>query len=191
MRLQKVDPIARLAAAALFITAIAFVPHGAWLRFLGGAVVLASCAVVAGISLRRLIRPFLYLESFAFGIAVLSLFQPDGLSIFLSVLAKSSLCAFCVVLFAATTSFSGMLSTLTRLRVSSLLVITLALAYRYAFLLSEESERLQRARRSRTFAPSRFELWNLLARDISQLLIKASRRGKRIYDAMCARGWKV
>jgi len=32
--------------------------------------------------------------------------------------------------------------------------------------------------------------WHVLSTVASQLFVRASKRAERIYDAMCARGWK-
>jgi len=62
--------------------------------------------------------------------------------------------------------------------------------HRYLFVLMDESERMHRARASRTFTHTRRFQWHTLATVVAQLFIRASERAERIYDAMCARGWK-
>ena len=84
-----------------------------------------------------------------------------------------------------------LLSGLRSLRIPGLLVTTLALTYRYLFLLVDEMERMQRARRSRTFTRHRLQAWRSLATVIAQLFVRTSERAERIYAAMCARGWKT
>ena len=62
--------------------------------------------------------------------------------------------------------------------------------YRYLFVLVEEAERMRRARVSRTFTSARGARWQALSTVVGQLFVRASARAERIYDAMCARGWK-
>jgi cobalt/nickel transport system permease protein len=62
--------------------------------------------------------------------------------------------------------------------------------HRYLFVLLDESERMRRARASRTFQRQRRVRWNLLGSVVGQLFVRASERAERIYAAMCARGWK-
>jgi cobalt/nickel transport system permease protein len=100
------------------------------------------------------------------------------------------LCLFTVILVSNTTPFNEVLRVLRRVRVPGLLVTTVALMHRYLFVLVDESERMRRARASRTFARGRRFRWQTLATVIGQLFIRASERAERIYDAMCARGWK-
>ena len=49
---------------------------------------------------------------------------------------------------------------------------------------------MHRARASRTFSRTRRFQWQTLSSVVSQLFIRASERAERVYDAMCARGWK-
>jgi cobalt/nickel transport system permease protein len=62
--------------------------------------------------------------------------------------------------------------------------------HRYIFVLAEESARMARARASRTFNRNRPFAWVAAASVVGQLFIRASERAERVYDAMCARGWK-
>ena len=86
--------------------------------------------------------------------------------------------------------FSEILRVLQRVRVPALLITTLALMHRYLFVLADEAERMRRAPASRTFRPGRRRHWQTLATVVGQLFVRASERAERIYDAMCARGWK-
>jgi len=130
------------------------------------------------------------LEPFALGIAVMALFQENGIFIFLSLVVKSTLCLLTVILLSNTTPFSMLLASLKRFGVPELLVTILALMYRYLFVLIDEAERLSRARSSRTFSDSRLRRWHSLASLVGQLFVRSTERAERIYAAMSARGWK-
>jgi cobalt/nickel transport system permease protein len=130
------------------------------------------------------------LEPFALGIALMALFQENGGMVFLSILVRSTLCLFTMILLSNTTPFSSLLKTMARLGVPRLLVTILALLYRYLFVLIDEAERLNRARISRTFSTSRRKRWQMLASLIGQLFVRSTERAERIYAAMTARGWK-
>jgi len=95
-----------------------------------------------------------------------------------------------MVLLAATTPFADLLAVLRRLRVPRLLVTTIALMYRYLFVLADEAQRLRRARQSRTFTASRRHAWRSLATVVGQLFVRATARAERIYAAMVARGYR-
>ena len=104
--------------------------------------------------------------------------------------ARSALCLLTVILVSNTTPFSQVLRALQRARVPALLVTTIALMHRYIFVLADEAERMRRARLSRTFQRGRRMRWQVLATVVGQLFVRTSERAERIYDAMCARGWK-
>jgi len=93
-----------------------------------------------------------------------------------------------MVLLASTTPFPQLLGVLRWLRVPHLLTTTLALMYRYLFVLADEAQRMQRARQSRSFSARRWPGWRVLATVISQLFVRATARAERIYLAMLARG---
>ena len=113
-----------------------------------------------------------------------------GWRLFLFLVAKSTLCLLTMVLLANTTPFAELLRVLKAARVPALLVTTLSLMYRYLFVLVDESQRMRRARLSRTFTGRQARSWRTRATVLGQLFIRASERAERIYGAMCARGWR-
>jgi cobalt/nickel transport system permease protein len=190
------SPVHRLPAALKFAVALALVlmtvllprsqPAGLGIV----AVVLVLVAIVSRIPPLFLLKRLLLLEPLVLGVAVLMLFQPDGLRVFLILLLKTNLCLLATILLSNTTPFAEMLRVLKRIHVPWLMVSTLTLMHRYLFVLVDESERMRRARSSRTFTHGRRFHWHTLATVLGQLFIRATGRAERIYDAMCARGWK-
>jgi cobalt/nickel transport system permease protein len=71
-----------------------------------------------------------------------------------------------------------------------LLITTMTLMHRYLFVLSDEAERMRRAQASRSFTRGRRFQWRSMSTVVGHLFIRASERAERIYDAMCARGWR-
>jgi cobalt/nickel transport system permease protein len=130
------------------------------------------------------------LEPFVLGVALLALFRPGGWGLFLLLIARCTLCLLVMVLLSGTTPLSDLLRVLKTARMPALLVTTLALMYRYVFVLVDEAQRMQRARASRTFSSRRTRTWRTLSTVVSQLFIRSSERAERIYAAMCARGWQ-
>jgi cobalt/nickel transport system permease protein len=61
--------------------------------------------------------------------------------------------------------------------------------YRYLHVLTEELDRMVKARRSRTFRRSGRLDWVLLTGLIGILFLRAFERGERVHAAMLARGW--
>jgi cobalt/nickel transport system permease protein len=179
----------KLAGALAAILAVVLTPFGrAWP--LGAVAVLLLIA--AGLSRTPpafLARRILLLEPFVLGVAALSLFQPHGGVVFLTVLTRSTICLFAMVLLTAVTPFSDLLRFMRKVRVPALLVTVIALMVRYLFVLVNEADRLRRARASRTFSRSRRQAWRSLASVTAQLFVRSSERGERVYAAMRARGW--
>ena len=190
------SPVHRLPAGLKFATALTFVlttillPKSQPVGLGIVAVVLVLIAIVSRIPPFFLLKRLLLLEPFVLGVAVLALFQPDGLRAFLILLLKTNLCLLTTILLSNTTPFAEMLRVLKRIHVPWLMVSTLTLMHRYLFVLVDESERMRRARASRTFTRGRRFHWHTLATVIGQLFIRATGRAERIYDAMCARGGK-
>jgi len=182
---------AKLAAAIGGVLLVVMLPRSAWWAYATIALGLVGIALLARAELRQMLVRLLLLEPFVLGIAVLALLRPGGVPLFLSMLTKSTLCLATMILLTATTRFSDLLAVLWRIRMPALLVTTIALMHRYLFVLVEEMERMQRARRSRTFIPGRSSAWRNSAQVAGQLFVRTSERAERVYLAMCARGWKA
>jgi len=180
----------KLAAALVLVVMVVLLPPDR-LSFLGAiAVFLFAVAGLSRIPWRFLVLRLILLEPFVLGVAILALFQPGGWRLFLFLVAKCTLCLLTMVLLSNTTPFSDLLRVLKAARVPALLVTILSLMYRYLFVLVDETQRMRRARMSRTFTPRRTRAWHALATVLGQLFIRTTERAERIYGAMCARGWK-
>jgi len=180
----------KLPAALGLVVLVVALPRASWRAFLGIAVLLLGVAVLSRIPIRFIAWRLLTLEPLALGVAGLALFQPDGGRIFATLLAKTTLCLFTMILLSNTTPFSALLAVMRRACVPALLVSTLALMYRYLFVLTDEAQRMRRARLSRTFRPGRWWTWRILATVVGQLFVRSTERAERIYAAMAARGWR-
>ncbi len=196
-RYSRLDsPIHRLSASLKLLVALGVVvsmvsvPFRQYWFFLGVLGFLLAIAVLSRIPWKFVLGRLLLLEPFAIGVAVMALFQHDGLNIFFSIITKSTLCLLTMILTSNTTRFSEILATMRRVRVPSLLITVLALAYRYLFVLIDEGERLQRARNSRTFSGNKRNNWLPLASLVGQLFVRSTERAEKIYAAMTSRGWK-
>jgi len=180
----------KTAAALGMVLLVVLSPREAWAWFAAVAGCLGLYAAASRVPIGFLVRRLLWLEPVVFGVALLTLFQPRGLVVFSSILVKSTLCLFTMILLSSTTPFTELLRVLRRLRLPDLFVTTLALMYRYLFVLVDEAERMNRARAGRSYDQRRWPGWKSLATLISQLFIRSTERAERIYAAMLARGWK-
>ena len=190
------SPIHRLPAAVKLALALATVivtvvlPVGRWDGFVVIALLLTGVVAASRVPPRFILLRLVTLEPLALGVAGLAIFQPQGGRIFATMLAKTTLCLLTMILLSNTTPFSALLDVMKRARVPAILVSTLALMYRYLFVLADEALRMRRARASRTFRPGRWWTWRALATVIGQLFVRSTERAERIYAAMTARGWR-
>jgi cobalt/nickel transport system permease protein len=180
----------KLAAALATVVVTATLPVGAWSAFGVVAGLLVVIAALSRIPPRFVLWRLVMLEPLALGVAGLAILQPSGGRIFASMVAKTTLCLLAMILLSNTTPFSALLGVMRRARVPALLVSTLALMYRYLFVLTDEAQRMRRARVSRTFRPGRWWTWTTLATVIGQLFVRSTERAERISAALAARGWK-
>lgn len=180
----------KMAAALALVAAVLLVPPSRAMWLTAVALPVAAIAAISAIPWRFLLRRLLLLEPFVLSVAVLALFQPGGWRLFLVLIAKCTLCLLTMLLLSNTTSFAEMLRVLRKARMPALLVTTVSLMYRYLSVMIDETQRMRRARLSRTFRPQRRWAWRTMATVVTQLFIRTTERAERIYAAMCARGWR-
>jgi cobalt/nickel transport system permease protein len=180
----------KLAGALALVLAVVLLPRSQLAGLLAVAVILTGLFAVSGIRVLFLVRRVLLLEPLVLGVSGLMLFQPGGGRLFALVMLKANLCLLTTILLSNTTPFPDVVRVLRRWRAPWLFVTTLTLMHRYLFVLADETERMRRARASRAFTPGRRFQWQALSSVVGQLFVRASERAGRIYNAMCARGWK-
>jgi cobalt/nickel transport system permease protein len=190
------SPVHRLSpgfkvSAALLLVLVSVTSPIRWVYpFIAVAAVLAVAGVMARLPAGFLLKRILFFEPFVAAIAFLALFAPGGGIIFTSMIVKSTLSLVTMILLSNTTPFGDLLGLLRRIRAPGVFVTILALMYRYLFVLIDEFERIDRARKSRTFTPGRYRAWFISSTVLGALLLRSTERAGRIYAAMCARGWK-
>lgn len=188
--IHRLPAVLKLGVALGLIVATVLMPAAQVCWFITAAVFLVLVAWLSRIPPGFLIKRLLLLSPLVLGVALVNALQPASPSDWRAVAARGLLCLLTVTLVSNTTPFGQILRVLRRVRVPGLLITTIALMHRYLFVLAEEAERMRRARASRTFNPTpRFQR-HVLATVVGQLFVRASERAERIYDAMCARGWK-
>ncbi len=180
----------KLLSALVLVVGMAVCPLAWALWLLGPAVLLLLVAAISEVPWRYVLGRLLMLEPFVAAVALLALFGPGGWRLFVLLVVRCTLCLLAMILLASTTPFGDLLEVLRKMRVPGLLVTTLALMYRYLFVLVDESQRMRRARASRTFVSDKRRTWRGLAAVVGQLFVRASVRAERVYAAMCARGWR-
>ncbi len=180
----------KLAVALTIIVGTVVAPSNAYGWFIIAAMVLVSAVAVSRLPLLFLLKRLLLLSPFVLGAVLANAWQPSGRFQWQTLVLKSAICLVTVIITANTTPFGKVVRVLQRIRVPGLLVTTIALMHRYLFVLAEESERMRRARLSRTFRKEGRFQWRTLSTVVGQLFVRASERAERIYAAMCSRGWR-
>lgn len=186
--------IHRLPAGVKLLTALAILLLLAALPpspqvWLGVAWLLALVGALARLPALFLLRRLILLEPLALGVAAAALFQPHGLEAFVTIALRSTLCLATVIVLAGTTPLAGILASLRRAGLPTILLTVIALMHRYLDVLQDESLRLRRARASRTFTSGRRRHWAALASSLAQLFVRTLQRSQRLFAAMSARGW--
>lgn len=189
-RVRRWPALVKVAGALALIFGTALVPAGWTIGFGGVALLLVTIMALGKISPGPLLLRLLALSPFVAGVALAAAWHPGGTLDWRVTAARSALCLTTVILLAQTTPFGEMLAVMRRAHVPALLITTLALMQRYLFVLADETERMRRARTSRTFTRGRRFAWWTGATVVGQLFVRASERAEHVYDAMCARGWR-
>ena len=191
--MQVVPPAVKLFTAVALFVAFAFVP----VRPVSLVTFYPMAAVfligVCGLSLLPpgpLLRRVIVMEPVVLAVAVMALLGPGGVRLFLTLCLRGTFCLVTAMLLASTTPMTDLLAVLRRLRTPAVVLTTLARMYRYLFLLSDEAQRMRRARRSRTFSASARVEWRIAATTVGHLFVRTLDRAERVYCAMCARGWQ-
>jgi len=180
----------KLGAGLVMIVGTVLAPPGDVGWFIGAGLVLVAAAALSRLPVWFLFKRLAWLSPFVLSVALVNALQPAARGSWRIVAVRSVICLLTIILVSNTTPFSRILRVLRRVHVPGLLITTIALMHRYLFVLVEEAERMRRARASRTFARRRRSRWHTLATVVGQLFVRASERAERIYDSMCARGWK-
>jgi cobalt/nickel transport system permease protein len=185
---RRLPAVVKLGSAFVFVAAVALVPATRWAWAAAALLLVFAVAVAARVALRGVLARLAMAEPFVLGLAVLTLFQGRGLVLFTAVVLKSTACVGALQLFARTTPLSDLLDLLRRARLTGSFVIALALAHRYLFVLAEESRRMRRARRARTWHTSRASEWRALSSVVAVSFVRSVTRAERTATALRARG---
>jgi cobalt/nickel transport system permease protein len=107
----------------------------------------------------------------------------------LAILLKATAAIFLLTLLTATERFHRLLHGLRMLRAPHLLGVLSAFMYRYVFILSDELLRTSLARSSRTPGALRAGRVATYGNQAATIFIRGFDRSRRVYQAMCARGF--
>ena len=166
--IHQLDPRVKLVVVFAFILSNLILPDGAWIAFGLSLLCVVWASQAAGLGWFFVFKRSLLAFPFVLAAVTIMFTLPGepvahlafgpwqatitdaGLMRFLSILARSWLSVQAAILLAATTQFPDLAHGLRHLRVPSVMVAIILFMYRYLFLLSEEAQRLMRARAARS-----------------------------------------
>lgn len=186
----RIDPRAKIIGFLMFVVCVALMQS---LTFLSLALIFIFMVGVAS-AVPTWHFATRYLVSFPFIIfaSVTALFA-SGPEIALSMFVRISTCVMALIILSTTTDFLDILKGFQWMRVPQIFLSLLLFMYRYIFLLRDELHRMSQARRARSFRQGKHLFDRIGMRTISYaagaILVRASERGNRIYDAMLTRGY--
>ena len=185
----------KLVATLVFVVAVVATPIGGWRLLAAEGLILAFMVGLSGISPRVLATRWLGFLALVGFLAVTVAYSHEqraeiGLAaVALTILAKNSLAFVATLVMAHVTPFPQLLAAMRGLGMPAVLVNTLQFMHRYLHVLTDELDRMLKARRSRTFRRTGRLDWGLLTGCIGILFLRAFERGERVHAAMLARGW--
>jgi cobalt/nickel transport system permease protein len=106
-----------------------------------------------------------------------------------NVLIKAYLSILCSILLINTTDFTDLLKAFERLGMPRLVVMIISFMYRYFFVIEDEMEKIQLARRSRSWKNHGWRAVRALANIVGVLFIRSYEKAEIVYTAMQCRGY--
>jgi cobalt/nickel transport system permease protein len=189
--LHRLDARPKIAATLTFLVVVATAHRQLPLLAAAWFVLLCATAVAAGLPLRAAALRAGIVLSFTAVFALVSWIAGDpGRA--LSLLLKSYLSAFAVLLLVSTTPISALLHGLERLGAPRFLLMVSQFLYRYLFVISEEAQHMRVAALSRGSAsgrmPRRARL-DAAGGAVAALFARSYGRAEDIHRAMLSRGF--
>lgn len=199
---HRLAPEVKVAAAFLFVLAVAVTPRDAVWAFAVDAVALATVTRTARIGPRFVVArlavviPFLLLAAtvpFVAGGERTSLLgiqvSREGLWGAWNIVAKATLGAWTSVLLAGTTEVPRILRGLERLRVPRAFTMIATFMIRYLEVVTAEVGRIRTAMTARGYDPRWLSQARPIASSAGSLFIRSYERGERVHAAMLSRGF--
>lgn len=199
--LHRLDPRAKLITTFLFIlvvvsfgkyTVLAFIPFFIYPTFL---------ISVGGLPMRYILTKVLLISPFAILVGIFNpimdreiIFHIGSIGVsggwvsFLSIIMRFILTVTAALILIALTGFNAVCEALSKLGVPRPFVTQLLFFYRYLFVLTDEAQRMDRARSLRSFHSGAMKYKTFIS-IVGHLLLRTLDRAERIYRAMCCRGF--
>jgi cobalt/nickel transport system permease protein len=190
--IHKADARLKITAAMILILLIVLSGPSAYLSFILYGSVLLAILAISGIPFLFIFKKTLVVIPFVILMAVFIPFikEQDGSILFRGIVIRAYLAILCMTLLISSTEFASLLKGLEQLKVPKIFIMIMSFMYRYLFLLIDETQRMQRAKDSRSFGKTGcLRLTRFLSNIIGVLFVRSYERAERVYLAMCSRGF--
>ncbi len=209
------DARVKIILTLAFIIALNLTPTGAWPTYIFFLTISLSMALLSQIGIGLLLKRAFIALPLILGVlplifsglpphlpidlplALTIFYSPLGLQRFVSIIIKSWISVQAAILLTASLPMSDLLPALQQLKLPAIWVAIIGMMWRYLFLISDEVQRMLRARSSRSGAVSsrrrqggslrwRAQVTGNMA---GNLLVRSIERSERVHAAMLARGY--
>jgi cobalt/nickel transport system permease protein len=213
--LHQLDARVKIIFTLAFILSINLTPIGTWSVYILFFTIILTATIISRLGVGFVFIRSLLAIPFLFAAIPLVFTGPDpyyiihflggidiqlsisGVVRFVSILLKSWISIQVAILLVATTRFPDLLIGLKQLKVPSQFVLIIGLMWRYLFLISDEVERMLRARASRSAMKKGRKnsagliLWQARVTGgmAGNLFLRSLERSDRVYAAMLSRGY--
>lgn len=203
--ITRTTPAARVVGAVGLALCSSLVPPGAWVAMAAILAVSMGVALVAripaGVLLARASVPLGFLVLASVGVlvmapgSVMARFGPlsvtdRGVVIFASALGRGASAVIAGVVLVSTTPFPELVTALRELRLPRAVTSSLALAYRFLVVLSEDVQRIRRAAEVRNGGQGRVARRHLAVGMAAAAFARSYDRSERVFRAMRVRGYR-
>lgn len=199
--LHRIDPRVKLITTAAFIAAVVSFNKYAVVELIPLFCFPMVLIIVGGLPARYILEKVLLVSPFA---VLVGLFNPVfdraaacsigpvsiscGWVSFASIILRFALTVSSALVLICLTGFNSVCLALEKFRVPTPFIVQLMFLYRYMFVLTEESERFERARAARSFSGKAMDLKTFTS-VIGCLLLRTLSRAERVYRSMFCRGF--
>ncbi len=187
---HRLDPRVKIIGLIGLVVVSVSLPPGAWSAFAAVAFILIGLVVAARLRPGHVLRRMTIEIPFLLAAAVLPFTAEDGVVLGATVGAKVTIGVLAMVVLSSTTPFPKLLRGFELLRAPRLIVVIVALMWRYLHVLAEQVSRMQTARAARGYSAGRLrQAVPSTGPLIASLFVRSLERGERVHLAMTSRGY--
>lgn len=193
--MQSRDPKAKIISLFALIILCVTLPPGKYEALLAYGIFALFLLSISNIPVRYFFGRILAILPFVgFFILTIPFFWANGnmqmLSLYVTVVSKALISITVITVLTSTTGFERLLQGFEELGFPRILLMLLGFTYRYQYVITDEVERMKRARDSRLWGGT--FLWHsrILGQMAGMLFLRSYERSERIFLAMSSRGFE-